>query len=353
MGASNRRRLRVGIIGLGRLWEARHKPALASLRDRFQVVAVYDQVRLRAAMEARQLGCAAAEGLTELIARPDVDAVYILTPQWFGLHPVELACRLGKPVYCALPPAADLAGIREVASLVRESGIPYMPEMPRRFYPATLRLRELLATRLGRPRLVLGHARLFGFDRYGDPGPSTQLAPSSLMVDPGGNLIDWCRFVFESEPVAIHGCGMSLEPSPPSGVGGESGGDFENIALEFPGGAMAQIAVTRYHRTLWGEASRFLPQPGFQVFAERGAAWLEMPERIQWTDSEGAHEERLPMEPSVGELLGDQFYRLLLGEPSLATTIDDALAVAQLTETLLLSREQGRRIVVSEAQESS
>ncbi len=352
MGASNHRRLRVGVIGLGRLWEARHKPALARLRDRFQVVAVYDQVLLRAALEARQLGCTAAEGLTELVARSDVDVVYVLTPQWFGLHAVTLACRFGKPVYCALPPAADLAGLREVAALVRESRNLYVPELPRRFYPATLRLRELLATRLGRPRLVLGHARLFGFDRYGDPGPSTQLSPSSLMVDPGGNLIDWCRFIFESEPVAIHGCGMTLGGSAGGGAT-DAGSDFESIGLEFPGGAMAQIGVARYHRTLWGEASRFLPQPGFQVFAERGAAWLEMPERLQWTDSEGVHEEHLPMEPSVGELLGDQFYRLVHGEPSLATTIDDALAVALLTSTLQRSREEGRRIVVSEYQESS
>src|SRR5436309_3192286 len=85
-------RLRVGVIGLGRLWEARHKPALMRLRDRFQVTAVYDQVMRRAEIEAGQLGCAAAEGLTALIERTDVDAVYVLTPQWFGLHPIELAC---------------------------------------------------------------------------------------------------------------------------------------------------------------------------------------------------------------------------------------------------------------------
>src|SRR3954467_4093281 len=83
-------RLRVGIVGLGRLWEARHKPALIRLRDRFQVTALYDQVLRRAEIEAAQLGCAAVEGLTALIERPDVDVVYLLTPQWFGLHPIEI-----------------------------------------------------------------------------------------------------------------------------------------------------------------------------------------------------------------------------------------------------------------------
>lgn len=332
MGSSRQRRLRVGVVGLGRLWEARHKPALGRLADRFQVVAVYDQVALRAAMEARQLGCAAAEGLVELIGRPDVDVIYFLTPQWFGLHPIALACEVRKPIYCALPPASEPEAFEALSGQIRASGTTFVPELPRRFYPATLRLRELLATVLGPPKLVLGHARLFGFDRYGDPGPSTQLAPGSLLIDPGGNLIDWCRLVFQAEPTAVSGVG--LEP------------DFESLTLEFPGGGLAQVGIGRYHRGPWGEASRFLPQPGFQVFAERGVAWVEMPDRIQWTDGDGVHEERLPMEPTIGERLGEHLHRRLLGEPSLAPDLDDALAVARLVVALRRSQQEGRRLVL-------
>lgn len=343
MAASWRVRLRVGIIGLGRLWEARHKPALARLRDRFQVAAVYDQVALRAALEARQLGCTAAEGLTALIERPDIDAVYVLTPQWFGLHPIELACAHGKPIYCALPTAADPSGWAEVASALRTRGTPFMPELARRFYPASLRLRELLATNLGPARLVMGHARLFGFDRYGQPGPTTQLSPAPLTIDPGSYLIDWCRFVFGAEPTAILGFGGSVLPA--SGVEGVSGPDFESVALEFAVGGLAQLSIGRYHRAPWGDASRFLPSPGFQVFAERGVAWLEMPDRIQWSDAAGSHEERLPMEPTVGEMLNDQFYRLVTGERSLAPGLDDALAIARLVGALDRSRAEGCRII--------
>src|SRR3954454_16743648 len=105
--SSRQVRLRVGAIGLGRLWEARHKPALMRLRDRFQVTAVYDQVMRRAELEAAQLGCAAAEGLVALVERPDVDVVYLLPPQWFGLYPIQLACTYQKPVYCSLPLAGE------------------------------------------------------------------------------------------------------------------------------------------------------------------------------------------------------------------------------------------------------
>jgi predicted dehydrogenase len=116
--------------------------------------------------------------------------------------------------------------------------------------------------------------------------------------------------------------------------------------LEFAGGEMAQVSFGRYHRGAWGEASRFLPQPGFQVFAERGVAWLEMPDRIQWTDASGTHDERLPMEPTVGEVLNEHFHRLVRGDQSLAPTIDDALAVARLVGELRRSRREGRKIAL-------
>src|SRR5271165_7437151 len=124
-------RLRVGVIGLGRLWETRHKPSLARLQDRFRITAVYDQVYRRAQIEADQLDCAACEGLAALVERPDVDVIYLLSPQWFGLHPAHLACVAGKGVYCALPLAADLAELERLAKRVEETGICFMPEFAR------------------------------------------------------------------------------------------------------------------------------------------------------------------------------------------------------------------------------
>lgn len=338
MATSRQPRLRVGIIGLGRLWETRHKPALARRSDRFQVKAVYDQVARRAELEAAQLGCVACNGIAELLERPDVDAIWILTPQWFGLHALERAVGLGKPIYCALPLATEPALIERLDASLGRPDVRFMPELARRFYPATLRLKELLATTLGPPRLILGQARLSNFDRYGQPGPTTQITPAPLAIDPGGYLIDWCRFIFGSDPLTLQGFGTRVLPS------GSADDDFEGFQARFAGGTLAQIAVGRYHRDVWGEAAKFLPQPGFQVFAERGVAWLEMPERIQWSGSEGSGDERLPMEPSVGEQLADQFYRLARGEQSLAPGWKDALTVARLVVGLRRSRSEDRTI---------
>lgn len=340
MGWSKGDRLRVGVIGLGRLWEARHKPALARLRDQFQVTAVYDQVARRAEIEAGQLRCAAVEGLTALVERVDVDVIHVLTPQWFGLYPVELACAAGKPVYCALPLAGLADELEVVARQVESSGIVFVPELARRFYPATLRLRELLATTLGPPRLILGHSRLFGYDRYGSPGPTTQLTPAPLMIDPGSFLLDWCSFLFQAAPRAVQGFERQL-------MVGTGETDFESFVAEFDGGGMAQISFGRYHRNAWGEATRFLPSPSFQIYAERGAASVELPDRIQWSDASGTYEERLPLEPTVGEVLNTQFHRLVCGEESLAPSIQDALAVARRVSEIKLSQREGRKVTRS------
>ncbi len=322
---THRDRLRVGVVGLGRLWEARHKPALARLRDRCSVVAVYDQVAHRAVVEAQSLGCSASNSLSHLIARDDVDAVYVLTPQWFGTHPIRLAAEAGKAIYSALPATGDPDAVERLAPILRASGVPFMPELARRSYPATIRLRELLATTLGPVRCVLGLTRVIGFDRYGTPGPSTQLAPVPLSIDPGGYLLDWCRFLFGREPIRVRAVGATIAAAAPVG-----GPDHLDIALDFEGGGFAQVAIERGSDKPYLDLLRQIPQPGFRVFAETGAAWVELPDRIAWSDGRGVHEERLPAEPTVGETLNSQFFRLVRGEPIVAPGLDDLLAIVRL-----------------------
>lgn len=320
------------MIGLGRLWEARHKPALARMADRFRIASVYDHVGRRAEIEARSLGAHASPGVAALIERPDVDAISLVSPQWFGLHALELAVASGKPIYCALPLASEPDAIDRLDARLRGARTIFMPEFARRVYPATIRLRELLATALGPPRLVIGQIRLSGFDRYGQPGPSSQIAPGPLLLDPVSYLLDWSRYVFGVEPTSVHGAGGVTLPVP-----GAADHDVEMMNVEFPGGGMAQWTVARYHRGAWGDAAKFLPPPGIQVFAERGAAWLEMPDRVVWSDSGGTRDERLPLEPTIGEALNAHFHRAVTGGSAVGPGWADAVASARAV--LRLRRE--------------
>ena len=144
-------KLRIGVIGLGEVWQQRHAPALHMLADRFEVRAVCDQVAHRAQHAAAEFNAAAVDGYHALTHREDLDAVLILSLQWFGALPILAACDSGKAVYCAAGMDLELAEAELVKQRVEEAGIAFMVEFPRRHAPATLRLKELIATRLGAP----------------------------------------------------------------------------------------------------------------------------------------------------------------------------------------------------------
>ena len=108
--------IRLGVIGLGRVWDSRHRPALGRLRDRFEVTALCDEVTRRAEIEAKHLDCRAMTGLIALVNSPDVDAIAWLAPQWFGTHPISLARRAGKPIYCGVPLPDDPTPLDQIAA---------------------------------------------------------------------------------------------------------------------------------------------------------------------------------------------------------------------------------------------
>ena len=152
-------KLRVGLIGLGDFWHQRHAPALRMLSDRFELRAVCDQVAHRPHQVAVEFGATAVDGFRVLTRREDVDVVLVLANQWYGALPVLAACEAGKAVYCAGGMDLSVEDAARIKDRVEEAGIAFMAEFPRRYAPATLRLKELIATRLGNPRLLFCHQR--------------------------------------------------------------------------------------------------------------------------------------------------------------------------------------------------
>src|SRR4051812_48881855 len=90
--------LGVGVVGLGRQWRQQYRPALLALAPLFEIRALYDQTHRRAVGEARRLNAEAVGGVTALLEHPGVEAVLLPDRQWFGLWPVEAACRGGQAV---------------------------------------------------------------------------------------------------------------------------------------------------------------------------------------------------------------------------------------------------------------
>ncbi len=153
-------KLRIGLIGLGDAWQSRHRPALRVLQDRFDVRAVYSPVAKLAENAANEFQADAVDGYRALVRRCDIDAVMVLKRTWHQWLPVLAAAEAGKAIYWAGDLDFNPQANDPVRMAIDRSGVAFMVEFPRRFAPATLRLRELIATRLGAPKLVFCRRRM-------------------------------------------------------------------------------------------------------------------------------------------------------------------------------------------------
>ncbi|MFM7109017.1 MAG: Gfo/Idh/MocA family protein [Planctomycetaceae bacterium] len=330
-------RLRVGIVGVGGQWESRHLPALRTLADRFEVRGVCEQVAHRARKAAAEVGAVPVDGFRALCARDDVDAILYLADQWYGATPILAACDHGKGVYSAiaLPLADDEAAL--LRRRVDESGIAFMAELPRRHASATVRLKELVATRLGAPRMLFCHRRIPLPVR---PAPDRDRDSESRDLM---ELVDWCRYVAGVEPTSVVAVGHAEAP------GGEAD-DYRMMSLDFshtgrPGdGPLAQISCGYYMPQRWEEAVGFRPPPALQVVCENGIAFVDLPSQLVWFDTAGRHQEDLETDRPVGERMLLQFHRAVTSLVRNVSGLDDALRAMEIVRAATQSQSEGRRV---------
>jgi len=327
-------KLRVGVVGLGPDWESRHRHALRSLGDRFEVRAVCAEVGQRAEQVAREFDAAPVDGFRTLAARSDVDAILMFSSGWFGMLPILAACDAGKAIYCGAVIDVLPARAREIKSRVERSGIAFMAEFPRRHAPATLRLKELIATRLGQPRLLFCHLRRAGkADRQEEVSATTR----DLL-----ELVDWCRYVVGREPTAVwgvqHDCGR------------EGRTDYHMMNLDFSPatasgtGPMAQVSCGLYMPNAWSEAAAFRRPSAMQVACEKGVAFIDLPATLTWFDEAGRHTESLDSERPVGEQLLTHFHRAVTSLVRRTSDLEDAYRALQIVQGARESFSQGQRV---------
>ncbi len=162
------RRVAVGIIGTGRQTMHANLPGFLREPDA-QVVALCDVDAWRLE-EARKMveahyagsrksgaysGCDVHRDWRELIARDDIDAVMIATPDhWHAIMAVA-ALRAGKDVACEKPLTRNIAEGRRIVEAVRENGRVFRTDSEFRCIRAFHRAAELVRNgRIGRLRRI-------------------------------------------------------------------------------------------------------------------------------------------------------------------------------------------------------
>lgn len=154
-----RRELGIAVVGAGRIGTLRARLAAKHPSVRFLAVSDVDPARARALAE--QAGAQVHSGDNdEVIARPEVNAVIVSTPESEHAAPVRTALELGKPVLVEKPIALSLKDADDILATLKRTNGHLRVGYSRRFKECFLRAKEqMLHGRLG--RVTGGSARVY------------------------------------------------------------------------------------------------------------------------------------------------------------------------------------------------
>ena len=319
--------VRWGIIGPGRI--AALVAEDLALVDGGHLHAVASRSRERAETFAARHGARVAHGsYGDLIADPDVDAVYVATPHRQHHAIAMAAIAAGKHVLVEKAFTCTLAGAREVVTAARGAGVFCMEAMWTRFQPAIVRARELVADgAIGEVRAVradLGLRQPFDpSDRLWDP-----VQGGGALLDLGVYTVSFVQSVLREPPIATEVIGSRAG----------NGVDSEAVVVWRTGDGRSGVA----------HSSLLCPLPGAAaIFGTDG--WLEVPPRFHHPSEVRLHpandegrlgDPRVIEAPAVGRGYShelDEVHRCIAAglTESPTMSLDDTLTVMQVLEGAL------------------
>ena len=136
--------IRIGVLGCADIARRRMLPALAASRG-ISLVAVAGRDGARARETAARYGCAAVTGYDALLARDDLDAVYVPLPIALHAEWVEAALRSGRHVLAEKPLTGDPDTTRRLLELARERGLVVMENVMFVHHPQHAAVRRLVS----------------------------------------------------------------------------------------------------------------------------------------------------------------------------------------------------------------
>lgn len=161
------KRVSWGLIGCGDISRRRVAPALRELEN-CELVAVSRADAARAESFATEFGARRWHAdWRELIADPEVEAVYVATPVRLHAEQAVASAEAGKHVLCEKPMALSVAECARMNAAAEANGVRLGVAYYRRFYPVVERVVELLKSgEIGAPVV----AQMNAFERF-EPGP--------------------------------------------------------------------------------------------------------------------------------------------------------------------------------------
>ncbi|MEQ8675807.1 MAG: Gfo/Idh/MocA family oxidoreductase [Aggregatilineales bacterium] len=194
--------IRWGIIGVGDVTEVKSGPAFYKAPNS-ELVAVMRRSGEKAKDYAERHNVPKwYDDGDALINDPDVDVVYIATPQYAHKDYTLKVAAAGKPVYCEKPMALSHAECQEMIDACANANVPLWIAYYRRAMPRFLKIKELINTAIGDVRTV--SIQLSNSTPIQEHTPTEnlpwryhpELSGGGLFVDVGSHQIDLLNYYF-------------------------------------------------------------------------------------------------------------------------------------------------------------
>ena len=146
--------IRIGIIGLG--WWGKQIVSCLADSPRFEVVAGCDIDTAMAEPFAAAHGFDLFEDYADLIGKPGLDAVAVVTPHALHEEMALAALAAGKQLFCEKPLALTAKSAERILAAAHKAGRVLGIGHERRYEPAMEEMRRLLRERRARPHPAHG-----------------------------------------------------------------------------------------------------------------------------------------------------------------------------------------------------
>lgn len=278
---------------------------------------------------AAKLGIPKAYGsYEELLADPEIDAIYNPLPNQLHVPLSIQALEAGKSVLCEKPLAMNTAEAQQLAAAAKQHpNLKVMEAFMYRFHPQWQRAKQLVnAGKIGRLRTV--HSFFSYFNDNANNIRNIPEAGGGGLMDIGCYNISTSRFIFNAEPKRVVGT-VELDPHFQTDR-------LVSAILDFGDGNTATFTCS----------TQLVPYQRVNIFGTTGRIEIEIPfnapidraARIWLQDSTSGQTEEI----DVGQynqytLQGDAFSQAILNNTSVPTPIEDAVANMRVIEAVFQS----------------
>lgn len=315
--------LRWGIVGLGWVSCDFVAPAMQKSAGSRIVACLGSSLEKGKAFAARFEVPRVHATLAQMMADPQVDAVYVATPNAMHAEAVLAAAAAGKHVLCEKPFAMTIDDAHKMVDACRNAGVALRVAHQLRLEEAVIHAREIV--RSGR----LGRVAAISLERASASPPRTtwrkDASQSGVVFDVGVHLIDQIHWITGERFAEVS---AFTDPDRRMGVPC----DQITILGRLARNGHAVIRATR----LVASAENTLIIEGTDATLVTSSLRFAKEHSVQVRDAKGSTEQRFPASP-IYDLEVPAFEAAVRGEPCLLPTGEESLHIVETTQAVLAS----------------